>query len=224
MWPTGLAPFKILLFIVILNYFVGNSPIDSVMRFFSTVFFSILYFAATAQTENRIYTFKQIGWTIQLPADFDVMDSIDNIAHMEKGLKAIEDATDVTADISKTITLISATKDKFNYFNATIEPFDDSDGLSWESSNQTLKEVLYATFAEKMSDAAIDTISGKQIIDGVSFDRYHITISLDGKPIFNMLLLSKLYKGFDFGISYLYLDERTRLQIESMLEQSKFSK
>lgn len=194
------------------------------MRFFSTLFFSILYFAATAQTENRIYTFKQIGWTIQLPADFDVMDSIDNLAHMEKGLKAIEDVTDVTADISKTITLISATKNTYSYFNATIEPFDDTDGISWETSNQNLKEILYITFADKMSEATIDTLAGKQIIDGVSFDKYHIIIKKNGKTIFNMLLLSKLYKGFDFGISYLYLDDRTRAQIESMLEQSKFSK
>ena len=194
------------------------------MRFFSTLFFSILYFAATAQTENRIYTFKQIGWTIQLPADFDVMDSIDNLVHMEKGLKAIEDVTDVTADISKTITLISATKNTYNYFNATIEPFDDTDGISWETSNQNLKEILYITFADKMSEATIDTLAGKQIIDGVSFDKYHIIIKQNGKTIFNMLLLSKLYKGFDFGISYLYLDDRTRAQIESMLEQSKFSK
>ena len=75
-----------------------------------------------------------------------------------------------------------------------------------------------------MSEATIDTLAGKQIIDGVSFDKYHIIIKKNGKTIFNMLLLSKLYKGFDFGISYLYLDDRTRAQIESMLEQSKFSK
>ncbi len=194
------------------------------MRLFSVLLLTICFSSVNSQSESRVYNFKQIGWSLRLPADFDVMDSAANLAHMQKGLRAIEDVTDVTADISKTITLISATKDKFNYFNATIEPFDDSDGISWESANQALKEVLYATFTEKMSDAVIDTSSGKQIIDGVSFDRYHITISLDGKSIFNMLLLSKLYKGFDFGISYLYLDERTRDQIESMLRESKFSK
>ncbi len=37
-----------------------------------------------------------------------------------------------------------------------------------------------------------------------------------------MIILSKLYKGYDFGITYLYLDDETKMEIEKMLSESKF--
>lgn len=39
-----------------------------------------------------------------------------------------------------------------------------------------------------------------------------------------MILLTKLYKGYDFGITYLYLDDKTKEQIDTMLHRSKFQK
>jgi hypothetical protein len=194
------------------------------MKIFLLPITMLLYSICNAQQNQRIYTFKQIGWTIELPSDFEVMDSIQNIARMERGVKAIEDANEITADLSETTTLIGATKNKYNYFNATIEPFDSKQNISWQSSNQKLKEILYTTFAEKIKDAIVDTASGKETIDGISFDKFRITITINDKVLFNSFLLSKLYKGYDFGISYLYLDERTKEQIEMMLQKSKFSK
>ncbi|WP_276501341.1 hypothetical protein [Terrimonas pollutisoli] len=177
-----------------------------------------------AQESQRIYSFKQVGWTIELPPGFEVMDSSQNTARMERGLKALEEANDITADVSGTITLIGATKNKFNYFNATIERFNPRTDGSWQASNQQLKDMVYATFAEKMKDATIDTASGKAKIDGVSFDKFRITVKVGDRVLFNSFLLSKFYKGYNFGISYLYLDERTKEEIESMLEKSKFIK
>jgi hypothetical protein len=39
-----------------------------------------------------------------------------------------------------------------------------------------------------------------------------------------MYLLSKLYEGYDLGISYLYTDEPTKKQIASTLDSFKFDK
>jgi hypothetical protein len=198
------------------------------MYFFRKIFILpvilFLGYTCTAQQQQKIYSFKQIGWTVELPADFLVIDSAENTARMERGAKAMEDANDIKADISETITLIGATKNKYNYFNAAIEPFDSKGNISWKTSNQQLKELLYKTFAEKMKDAKIDSASNNEVIDGLSFDKFRITVTIDDKVLFNSFLLSKLYKGYDFGISYLYLDERTKDQIESMLRNSKFSK
>jgi len=37
-----------------------------------------------------------------------------------------------------------------------------------------------------------------------------------------MLLLSRLYKGYDFGMNYLYTDDVSKTQPESILSSSKF--
>ena len=176
------------------------------------------------QQNQRIYSFKQIGWTIELPAEFSVIDSVENADRMKRGVKAMEDANNIKADITETITLIGATKDKYNYFNATIEPFNSKGDISWQSLNQQLKELLYNTFAGKIKNGILDTASSVEIIDGISFEKYRITVTMNDKVLFNSFLLSKLYKGYDLGISYLYLDERTKEQIELMLQNSKFSK
>ena len=194
------------------------------MRIFFLPITLFLCSICNAQQNQKNYSFKQIGWTIELPADFLVIDSVENTTRMERGVKAMEDANNIKADITETITLIGATKNKYNYFNATIEPFHSKGNISWQSSNQQLKELLYNTFAEKMKDGIVDTASSKQIIDGISFDKFRVTVTVNDKVLFNSFLLTKLYKGYDLGISYLYLDERTKEQIELMLQNSKFSK
>lgn len=180
----------------------------------------LLFKFSTAQ--DRVYTFKEVGWTISLPSDYRVLDSAEIAAKSEKGKKAIEDANDVKTDISDTKTLISATKNRFNIFNSTITPYDpDTDG-DFEAVSQGIKEAIYKTLKESM-EADFDTVSSVATIDGLDFDKFLITVNIKGKALLHMALLTKLYKGYDFGITYLYMDDSIRDEIESMLSNSKFS-
>lgn len=196
--------------------------------FMRTLIFTIFILLPTnrllSQSTNKTYSFKQIGWTITLPDDFTVIDSADNSARMGRGIKAIEDANDIKADISSTTTLISATKNTYNYFNSTITPFDSTIDGNYLTTNKELKNMVYKTMFEKTPDAKIDSITTTQIIDGLTFDKFSLTINIPGKISFNMILLTKLYKGYDFGITYVYLDDKIRDQIDNMLANSKFDK
>jgi hypothetical protein len=178
------------------------------------------------QQTDTTYTFKQVGWTIILPGDFKVMTQTEDSLKKQQGVKLMEDANDFKADVSQTKTLISATKNQGNLFNATVTPFNTKVDGDFSVSNQSVKQILYKTLKDKMPDAKIDTVTNTRTIDGISFDDFHISVSIMGsvKPLFHMFLLSKYYKGYDFGITYIYMNDEIKNQIEKIINTSKFEK
>jgi hypothetical protein len=193
-------------------------------RLIITTFALLLTNCLLSQQSGKKYSFRQVAWTITLPDDFNMVDSADDSVRMERGKKAIEDANDVKGDVSTTTTLISATKNTYNYFNSTITPFDSTIDGNYMATNKELKNMVYKTMSEKMPDGKIDSITTTQAIDDLIFDKFSLTINIPGKTSFHMILLTKLYKGYDFGITYVYLDEKTGHQIDTMLKNSKFDK
>jgi hypothetical protein len=167
------------------------------------------------------HTIKEVGWTFTIPADFKTIDSASNAAMNDRGKKAIEESNNVKTDISSTRTLITAMKAN-NYFSSTITPFDPKTDGDYNAVNKQVKDMLYKTFFEKMPDAKIDSSSTSVVLDGLKFDKYHIGITINGNTLFNSFLLSRYYRGYDFGISYLYTDDAARREIESILGSSKF--
>lgn len=167
------------------------------------------------------YNFKEVGWTFTLPADFKTIDSARNAAMNEKGKKAMEDANNTTMDVSSTKTLITAMKGS-NYFSSTLTPFDPKKDGDYATANLQVKDMLYKTFSGKMPDANLDSSSSSVVLDGLQFDKFHIGITMNHKTVFQMFLLSRLYRGYDFGISYLYVDDVSKAEIESVLASSRF--
>jgi hypothetical protein len=176
-----------------------------------------------AQTSDTKYTFPQVGWTMYLPASFKIIDSAKNAAMTENGKKTMEDANNIKADFSGLKTLVSAMKNATNYFNSTITPYDPKTEGSYAKTNQGLKGILYNTFAQKIPNAKIDSASSQLTIDGVTFLRFYLRLKLDTRVLFHMVVLSKYYKGYDFGITYLYTDEESKAELESILTTSKFT-
>ena len=193
------------------------------MRIISFLLLLTLSIPALAQDSTKRYTFKEIGWTITLPDEFTVMDKAESRKKVEQGKKLIEESNDIVADISALRTLFTATKNTYQYFSSTIEPFDSKKDGDYKLTSQKVKDITFITFKEKMGDAKLDSVSERATIDGLVFDKYIITVKLKDLTM-TMVLMSKLYKGYDFGISYLYLDEKTKEQIEASINGSKFRK
>ena len=170
-----------------------------------------------------VYYFSEIGLTMYIPSDFNVIDAAKNEAINQHGQKLMEDANHMKVDVSETKTLIAARKSEKDYFNVTITPFDPKKDGSIDESNANVNRILFKTFHDKLPDAKIDTASGVKIVGGKSFSEFRLKILIRNTTMY-MYLLSKLYKGYDLGISYLYTDEPTKKQIASTLDSFKFDK
>ena len=184
--------------------------------------FAFIVINVYCQDTGKPYYFKQVGWRIHLPYAFKILDSTAEAAVNEKGKKVIESTLDTEVDVSSTITLFSATLNVYNYLNATITPYNPSVDGDWNESSALMKNTVMEAFAQNMQDVKLDSSSSKVTIDGLSFDKFEVTAQIDGKVIFTTVILSKLYNGYDFGISYLYMDDKTKKMIQETLGSSNF--
>jgi hypothetical protein len=191
-----------------------------------TVLICVAIFLSTsllAQDSTIKYLFKEIGWSINLPSEFVVLDTSEISLLKNLGTKAIEDASSLKADSPEIVTLISARKNSQNYFEATLTPFSTIKEADYKLATQELNNITYKTMVESIPGGTIDSFSTSTKIAGVTFDNFTISFKIYDKVLFKMVMLSTLYKGYDFGIGYLYSDERTKVRIEGMLANSNFS-
>src|SRR5690349_2185651 len=100
---------------------------------------------ANAQQGGQTYSFNEVGWTIVLPSDFQLLDSATDAEKMQAGKRIVEEANDIKAEVSRTKTLISATKNSFNFFNATITPCDITSDSGYQEETRNVKDMIYNT-------------------------------------------------------------------------------
>lgn len=176
------------------------------------------------KVEGNIYTSKEIGWTIEIPKGWTVVDKEKTKETNEKGLKALEETIDGEIDFSGLKNLISLQKDQFNIFQSTSEPFELEYEGEWEENNAALKEIIYTTYLNQgmKSDSSATTI---EKIDGLEFQKYSFTIySPKGEVILKQIMFSRLINGFDFGVNINYNNDKDRDELLKVFRKSKFKK
>ena len=176
------------------------------------------------KVEGNVYTSEEIGWTIEIPKGWTVIDKEKTKETNEKGLKALEETMEGEIDYSGLKNLISLQKDQFNIFQTTSEPFKLEYEGEWEENNSALKEIIYTTYLNlgMKTDSSATTI---EKIDGLDFHKYSFTIySPKGEVILKQIMFSRLINGFDFGVNINYNNEKDRDELLKVFRNSKFKK
>jgi hypothetical protein len=187
-------------------------------------FLAVLVISFSHAQKPVVYFFSEVGLTLYLPPEFKVLDAVQNETLNKKGVSAMSEANNMTIDASPLKTLIAARKSQFDYFNVTVTPYNENKEGPYEDASKQMNKILYTTFHEKLKNAQIDTITRIKTIDGLIFTEFSVKVPVNDKLTLNMFVLSKFYKGYDFGITYLYTDDVTRSQMQSILQSCKFTK
>lgn len=176
------------------------------------------------KVESNLYKSAEIGWTIEIPKGWSVVDKEKNHAANEKGQKAIEETIESKVDYSGLKNLIGFQKNQFNIFQSTSEPFEVEYEGEWEENNRELKEILFATYKNQGIKADSSATSIEKI-DGLDFYTYSFTIySPKGAVILKQLLYSRLINGYDFGVNLNYNNDKDRDELLRVFRNSKFKK
>jgi hypothetical protein len=186
----------------------------------AALFFSKFCFSQTDTT----YFFKEVGMHIKLPVTFEIVSAEEDQKKRENGEKLMEEANHMELDVSSTKTLLSFRQGQFNYVNITVTPFEEREKNDWEKNNEFLKEAVYKSFVGKVPASDIDTTSSSVIIDGIELSRFVMNIKLKAGVTMKMVVLSKFYKGYDFGICYVYINELIGKEIEDIIFHSTFKR
>jgi hypothetical protein len=187
---------------------------------------SILISLFSFSQKPVVYYFSEVGLTLYIPPEFKVIDAEQNDALTKKGVKMMADANDISgADISQLKTLIAARKTNFDYFNVTLTAYNAKRDGPYPELTKQANNMLYHTFKEKLPNAKIDSATNtNKIVGGLVFTEFHLKILVNEKMTINMFVLAKYYKGYDFGITYMYVDDVTKTQMQSILQSCKFTK
>jgi hypothetical protein len=170
---------------------------------------------------GETYTSKELGWTIEIPKGYTVTAKDLAQAQQEKGLKMIEKATDNQVITDSLKQLIGFMKDKFNNFGSTSQPVQESYPGEYQENSKYLSTIIYQTFASQGIKA--DTATGKETIQGLEFNALYTKIySPQGKVILNQIMLSRLHKGYDFGVNINYNNEEDKEILVKAFRNSKF--
>lgn len=176
------------------------------------------------KVERNLYTSGEIGWTIEIPKGWTVVDKEEKQATNEKGKKAIEETIKEDFDFSGLKNLIGFQKNQFNIFQSTSEPFELEYEGEWEENNSELKKILFATYKNQGIKADSSATSIEKI-DGLDFHTYSFTIySPKGVVILKQLLFSRLINGYDFGVNLNYNNDKDRDELLKVFRNSKFKK
>jgi hypothetical protein len=184
--------------------------------------FAILIFSLSCSQKRTEYVLSDIGLKLEIPSSFKVLTAAQNDALNKKGLKLVEDANHISLDASQTKTLISAKKNESNYITVTMTPYNVSQDGPYMESVKQVNNLIYNTFHSKIPDAKIDTSTSKKNIGDREFKEFHLAIPIKGQVTMNVIMFSKYYQGFDLTISYVYVDDVSKNQMEDILQSCKF--
>jgi hypothetical protein len=173
--------------------------------------------------QNDTYTSQEIGWTIEIPKGWTVVEKEQTEANNEKGLKAMEETIEGEIDYSGLKNLIAFQKNRFNMFQSTSEPFELEYEGEWVDNNEGLKELIYTTYTNQ--GIKIDTSSSVTIVDDLEFEVFHITMyGPNGEIILYQDMYSRYINGFDFGVNLNYNNDKDKKVMMDVWKNSKFKK
>lgn len=173
--------------------------------------------------KENTYTSEEIGWTIEIPDGWTVIEIEQTKANNEKGLKAIEETIEGEIDFSGLKNLIGFQKNQFNIFQSTSEKFELEYEGEWKDNNEAIKELLYTTYTNQGID--IDTSSSQTAIDGLDFEVFHVTVyAPNGEIILHQDMYSRHINGFDFGVNLNYNNDKDKDALMTSWKNSKFEK
>ncbi|MFZ1636107.1 MAG: hypothetical protein WAT43_19645 [Chitinophagales bacterium] len=176
------------------------------------------------KVEGNLYTSEEIGWTMEIPQGWKVIDKEKSEEFQEQGKKALENNTDATVDLNGLKMLISFQKDQFNIFQSTSEPFNQEYEGQWEENNAATKAIIYATYVN-MGIQADSTATKTISIDGLDFQSYTFAIRApEGNVIMTQTMFTRYINGFGFGANINYNNEKDRDEMFKAFLNSKFKK
>ena len=193
------------------------------MRPIITLFILANLSSCIQPTVGQTFTFTDIGWTINLPEGFKLLDSSAVAFRIANGKQLVKQPNTINFDSSKRKLLIVAKKGS-NSFMSSVNPYGDGEHDIWLSSNNQTRQLLFQALSKNVPSAKFDSSSSMEIIDSLVFRKFKMTGTENGKVVYNSIMLSKFYKGYDFEMNYVFGDEKIGLEIEEMLKHSHFTK
>jgi hypothetical protein len=176
--------------------------------------------ADLATKEGSPFHCAEVGWTMRIPAGWEVMSNEEQQALNDRGYDALSEQVEINVDSLRN--LVAFRKDPFNSFLSTIEPAEEAYPGEYAENCKGLNALLYDTFVSQ--GIQVDSSSGMERIQGKDFYLFNTRIhGPDGKVILEQRMYSRLVNGYDHGVTLNYNNDADRDTLLSVWRSSIFA-
>ncbi|WP_172284143.1 hypothetical protein ACNFU2_18950 [Chryseobacterium sp. PTM-20240506] len=176
-----------------------------------------------AQNTDTDFYNSDFKWKIQIPKNFEKVNNDEWAKLQGRGQEVLEKTTGQPV-INQSKTIFVFKSDNFNYLEANYQPFDPKVDGNYDESNKAVNEVLYKAFKENMPKAKFDTISTKEKINNLVFNKYTIKMTLPNNMILEFQMYSRLFDKKEFSVNLMFLDPKKGEQMINAWKASQFGK
>lgn len=175
-----------------------------------------------AQAEpGKEYFFKPLKWKIIIPEGTKAVSNEEWNKLEEKGAAAIEKTFGEKIEDNAT-TLFVVKYDDLNYFEANQQPYDSISDPDYPAYFKGVNEVLYETFKDQIPNGKIDTSSSQELIAGLLFQKFRISIGLPNNMVIRLFMYSRPFGNKEFTVNIMYVDEEKGMMMMSAWKKSSF--
>ena len=158
-----------------------------------------------AQNSGKRYTFKEIGWSFVLPADFIPA--------------KITPATGPDDGTNSRRLMVAMKED--NLIMVSIGPIQQK--KKYDEDNRTVFIKNYQECA-KAPNVTVDSSTSFENLGNVQFIRKQIAVKSNGKIQYKMIALTGAQKEYAIAIEIRYSDKAAKEELENLLQTSSFVK
>jgi hypothetical protein len=177
-----------------------------------------------AQQPGEKFEYKELGWTIMLPEDYEIVDDAESKEMEESGLDMFEESLgqDLDSIAVETTTLFMLKQGDFNTFEANIQLFDPAVDGDFEEVNEELSAIILQTFEDQMPGIKIDSSISSEMIGGRKFLLDKFTMHLPGDMLYHLYMYTGLIGNKNLTINITYMEEESGKILLDALKNSTF--
>jgi hypothetical protein len=176
----------------------------------------------TQEKKKEIFN-KDFNWTITIPENFETVTPEQWAKMQNRGAEAIEDTYGEKIENRAKIIFVFKSG-QINYFESNYQPFDTIHDGNYDEKFAEVNKVIYGTFEAQMPDAKLDSMSSKEVISGLIFNKFNVTVHFPNKMVMDVLMYSRLFGNREFTVNITTTDKGKQKILLDAWKNSKFGK
>jgi len=169
----------------------------------------------------RVIANDDFKWTVTVPKKFKELSESEWDKVEDKGVETFESVYGEEVE-NRATTIFAYKNGKFQTFESNYQIHDLETEGDYFESNKEVNQIMYETFEKTIPNATLDSISSKQMIDGLEFDRFEINIDFPNGIEMTTVGYSRLFNDKDFTINIVYTKESVGKELIKNILNSKF--
>lgn len=197
-------------------------------QFYILLFCAAFLLLSCEQKENKPglkIIDNKVGLSMVVPSSFSKLDDQTKNEQMQKGKRAIDKLHDSTFVLSDIQNVNMFSHNDNNMFLLNIQNYDQDSQGDYKTAINNANKLLYQTQIKNSPDIESDSVTSKEVIDGIEFMKFTLNTKISENETMHMVNYHRLFNNkIDFTAAVIFTDERLGKKMLKAFKAAKFKK